>query len=286
MKKLGLVLSLFTSTMLLTAAIVTIGHTDVHTTLAGVAAFQGLFFGLTQFGIINIPQGALGAYVGAPGAGSGGVQVISSDKTRGAYMVYATNPEYEGKTIFESFLRLETKLINGVNSVKFLTYAGDSASVLPTERRLDRNDKFAITKLGFFLLKQPDNKSNGQLHPYPNLTDFSTLGLSADLESIYHGKLNITIGGKRIVNGLDMQRFRKVPQTQQSAATNYDMSDLYRKLTPITPNLNIDGSANNEIEVIYPSHAAWAGGTAPAGFTHYLVMYAHGFLITQGSGNI
>ncbi len=286
MKKLGLVLSLFTVTLLLTAVIVTVFHTDVQNTLGGVAAFQGTFYFLTSVGIINIPQGALGAYVGAPGAGSGGVQVISTDKNRGSYMVYATNPEYEGKTIFESYLRLETQLINGVNTIKFLTYAGDSASVLPTERRLDRNDKFAITRLGFFLLKQPDGKSNGELCAYPNYTQFATAGLAADLESIYHGKLNITIGGKRIVNGLDMQRFRKVSQTQQSAATNYDMSNLYDKLTPITPNLNIDGSANNEIEVIYPSHAAWAGGTAPATFKHYLVMYAHGFLITQGSGNI
>ncbi len=285
MKKLGIILSLFSVTMLLAAAIVVVAGTDVQTTVAGVAAFECLFFGLTALNIIELPAGITAMYIGAPGSGGAGVQVINTDKNRGAYMVYATNPEFEGKTIFESFLRIDTLLTNGTNSVKFLTYAGDSASVLPTERRLDRNDKFAVTKLGFFLCKQPDGKSNGELHSYPNLTDFSG-PVAADLAAIYHGRLNITIGGKRIVNGLDMQRFKKVPQTQQSAATNYDQSNLHDKLTPITPHLNIDGSANNEIEVTYPSHAGWAAGTAPAGFKHYLVMYAHGFLITQGSANI
>jgi len=285
MKNLKSLLALTLSTIVLSAAVISVAHTDVATTVQSVALFEGLFFTLTKLNIIALPTGVLGSYVGVSGPdGGAGVQVITTDKSRGVYMGLKTNPEYSGKTIFSSFLRLDTQLINGINTIKFLTSTGDLSTVLPHERRLDRNDSFLADRLGFLVCKQPDGKSNGQLHAYPNLQDFSA-AVAADLESIFMGKLNITIAGKRIVNGLDMQRFRKVPETQQSAATNYDQSDLYKKLTPITPHLIIDGSANNEIEIVYPSHAGWAAGTAPATFKHYLVMYCHGYLITQGSMN-
>ncbi len=290
MKKLGSFLSLFTITVLLSAAIVSIFNTDVAQTVAGVAAFECSFYALTYFNVIPMPHGILGEYIGAPGVntstGGVGVQVINSERARGAYMSYRTRPEYEGKDITSSYLRFETQITNGNNKLIFKTYVGDGTTQNPSERRLDRNDKFIITGWSFFLLKQPDGKSNGRLHSYPNLTDFAVAGVADDLESIFNGEISITINRKKILPAYDMQKFLKVPETQQSAGTNRDQRDLRKLLNHLTPHVELDGSGTNEVEIVYPSHAAWTGGTAPATFKHYAVLYCDGLLITGGSANI
>lgn len=289
MKIIKSFLSLFMVSFLLSAAIVTIFHTDVPGTVAGVTLFECTFFCLTYFNIVPMPHGILGEYVGAPGvpteSGSAGVQVINSERARGAYMSYRTRPEFEGKDITPSYLRLETQIANGTNKMVFKTYVGDGTTQNPSERRLERNDKFIVTEWGFFLLKQPDGKSNGRLHSYPNPTDFSTAGLADDLESIFNGELSVTVQRKKIFPAYAMQNFLKVPETQQSAGTNRDQRELRKLLVHLTPHLELDGSGTNDIEVTYPAHTGWAGGTAPATFKHYGVLYFNGLLIINGSAN-
>ena len=291
MKKLGLFLTLFSVTLLLSVGIVSVFQTDVATTTACVGLFEASFYALTKFNIIPMPAGILGEYIGAPGAsssGGAGVQVINSERNRGAFMTLRTNPEYAGKDITDSYLRFETLISNASNKLSFKTYVGDGTTQTPTEKRLDRNDKFMITSWGFFLIAQPVGKSNGRLHSYPNLTDFTPLNalVAPDLESIFNGELVVTVNRKKVIPAYDMQRFLKVPETQQSAATNRDQRDISKALVPLTPHVEIDGSGTNEIEITFPSHAAWVGGTPAAGFAHYGCLYAHGFLITGGSANI
>lgn len=291
MKKLVLFLSLFIVTVLLSAAIVSVFNTSLQATVAYTALFEVSFYALTYFNIIPMPSGIFGEYIGAPGASSSngaGVQVLNTERARGAYMTLRTNPEYAGKDITDSYLRFETLISNSSNKLSFKTYVGDGTTQTPTEKRLDRNDKFVITSWGFFLIAQPVGKSNGRLHSYPNLTDFTPLvaTVAPDLESIFNGELVVTINRKKVVPAYDMQRFLQVPETQQSAATNRDQRDFHKLLVPLTPHVEIDGSGTNEIEVTFPSHAAWTGGTPAAGFAHYACLYAHGMLITGGSANI
>lgn len=271
----------------LIVAVVLAFDTPVLETAGAVTAVHLGFTALSSLGIINIPAGALGVYIGAPGGESpegAGVQVISSERSRAAYMTYKTNPEFSGKDITASYLRLETRISNGLNKLVFKTYVGDGTSQNATERRLDRNDKFAVTKMGFYLLAQPDGKSTGRLHSYPNATIFGAA--AADLEALYHGVLSITVNRVKKMPIFDMQSFLSSPETQQSAAGNRDQFSLNTTMINLTPHLDIDGSGTNEIEIEYPSHAGFAGGTAAAGFTHYGVLYFKGFLINGGSANI
>lgn len=286
MKKLVLfLLSFAVITYALSAGITAAFHTDIHNTVLGVALFQAALSFVTYFNIIQMPKGVLGEYIGAPTSEGAGVQVINSERERGAYMAYATKPEFAGKDISPSFLRLEVDITNSNNKLTFKTYVGDGTTQNPTEKRLDRNDKFIITKIGLFLLMQLPAKSNGRLHAYPNLTDFGAAA-AADLESIFNGELSITINRKKWLPSLDTQRFLKIPETQQSAGTNRDQRSLHHLMENLTPHIELDGSGTNEIEITYPSHAAWAGATpVVGGNTHRAVLYIHGLLIVSGSSN-
>jgi hypothetical protein len=177
---------LFAAIALITAGIVYAFNTPVALTAGAVTSANVVLYSLSTLGIINIPAGALGAYVGAPGADTPqgvGVQVISGERSRAAYMTYKTNPEFSGKEITPSYLRFEALLVNGQNKIVFKHYVGDGTTSTPTERRLERNDKFGITEIGFFILRQADGKTGGDLISF---ADAQVFGVSApDIAAIY-----------------------------------------------------------------------------------------------------
>ncbi|MFZ4056966.1 MAG: hypothetical protein ACOYKE_02455 [Ferruginibacter sp.] len=287
MKNFILLVTLFLTTALLSTGIVAAFNTEPLVTTLCVSTVETGFYLLTSMGYVTIPFMAIGEYIGAPGAstgsGSAGVQVINTERARGAVMAYKTNPKYAGKNITQSYLRLETVISNNNNKLVFKTYVGDGTTQAPAERRLDRNDMFVITEIGLLLVKQGIGKSNGRLVAYPNAILFGAA--APDLESIYNGELSIQINNTKFVVALDTQRFLKVPETQQSGNGNRDQSNLKSILSPLTPHIELDGSGKNELEIVYPSHAAWAGGTADEGFEHRAVLYCHGLLISGGSAN-
>lgn len=287
MKSLKSFLPVLFVSLLLATGIVTAFGTDAATTLISTVSFSSLFYATTVLNIIPMPTNILGTYVGAPGvsteSGSAGVQVINSERARGVYMSYATRPEYAGKKIVQGYLRLEAVIKNTDGKLIFRTFTGDGTTVSSTEERLDRNDKFVISEIGLFLLKQVAGQSNGRLQAYPNATEF---GAAAPfLESVFNGKLSIVINREKFLPALDTQRFLSVPETQQSAGTNRDQFNLKKQLVHLTPHIELDGSGTNEVEVSYPTYTGWAGASAVDGTDHKVVLYMHGLLITGGSAN-
>ncbi len=218
--------------------------------------------------------------------GRAGIQVITTERDRAAYVHNATNQKYAGKDMFSSYLRLECTINNNKGKLTFKTFDGDANSVYPTERRLDRNDSFIVTEGGFFLLKQDvaNLKTNGKLLTYPNATVFGAA--ADDLHAIYHsGELKIAIGKKVIVPGLDLFRFLCQPITMQSGAGNLDSRHPKAGIIKFTPQLELDGSGTNEIEINFTPYANWAGASAVAGTEHRAVLYFKGLLVTGGSAN-
>lgn len=225
--------------------------------------------------------------VGRPG-GPAGIQVITSERDRASYVHNKTNPKYEGKDLAPGYLRLESVIKNNSGKLIFKTFEGDGATVYPTERRLDKNDSFIATEASFYLLKQDvtNSKTNGKPLTYPNVQVFGAA--AADfLWAIYNsGELKVTIGKKVWIPGLDVRRFLSVPQTQQSAPGNLDQYSSEMGRIMLTPQLEIDGSGSNEIEINFTGYAGWAGGTsADVGFEHRAVLYFSGLLVTGGSAN-
>lgn len=226
-------------------------------------------------------------YVGiGRSGGPAGIQVITTERERAAYVHNKTNPKYEGKDLAPGYLRLESVIKNNSGKLIFKTFEGDGATVYPTERRLDKNDSFIATKASFYLLKQDvaNGKTNGKPLTYPNAQVFGAA--SEFLWAIYNsGELKVTIGKKVWIPGLDIRRFLSVPQTQQSAPGNLDQYFGKMASIKLTPQLEIDGSGSNELEVNFTPYAGWAGGTAEAGFEHRAVLYFDGLLVTGGSAN-
>ena len=135
-----------------------------------------------------------------------------------------------------------------------------------------------------FLLKQDvaNGKTNGILLSYPNITVF-TAGPAADLHSIYAGELRFTIGRVKKLVALDTRRFLCIPQTQQSGGGNYDQIKRDMGFIHLTPQIVLDGSGTNEIEIQYPTFAGWAGQSAVNGTEHRVVLYMRGLLVSGGS---
>ncbi|MEO6539653.1 MAG: hypothetical protein ABIN74_01635 [Ferruginibacter sp.] len=286
MKKLFQIIA---SIALFTVAVCFTAHTDPVATTATITALHGVVYAANYFGFISLPFNAFGEYVAGVGSdGSAGVTVINSERARGAYMHIATNPKYAGKRVVQSYLRLEATIKNNANIITFKTFEGDGASVYGTEVRLDRNDAFVITDMSVKLLKQDiaNLKTNGKLHAYPNITVFGAAA-AADLFALYQGYLTFTINKTKELVSFDCQRFLQIPRTQQSGAANYDdVNGGKAGFVKLTPHITLDGSGTNELELKYPSYAAFAGGTSlDVGFEHRAVLYLKGLLITGGSAN-
>ncbi len=234
---------------------------------------------------IPLPTGILGSYVGA--AGEGKISVISSERDRATYEHNKTDPMYAGREMTQSYLRLESTIVQGKNILTFKAFEGDGTTVYPTEKRLDRNDAFIIDKIAVMLVKQDvaNLKTNGELSTYPNQTIFGATA-AADLFSIYMGDLRISIGRSKKLVALDLLRFLTIPQTQKSASTNYDQKDYKAGFVNLTPQIRLDGSGTNELEIQFPAFVGWAGHSATSGTEHRVVLYLRGLLVTGGSMNM
>ncbi|TWI80530.1 hypothetical protein IQ13_3208 [Lacibacter cauensis] len=280
MKSLKTILTFSVFSLLIAAVCVYFGAGVEASLIAGVA--------VNLAGSL-IPQqnGVLGMYVGS-GTGTEGqalVQALVTDPERAAYLVNSTSPRFKGKKVVPGYLRLEAPIKNTEPVIRFRTFLGDGATVKSTERRLDRNDAFIATGVRIGLLKQDtaNAKTNGLVHTYPNITAFGAAA-AADLLAIYQGALRMNIDDKDELKGFPMSRFLHIPETQQTAGTNYDQRSPEAGIVNLTPHIIIDGDKKNEIEVVFPTYAAFAGGTsATAGFEHFLVMELFGFEVLQGS---
>lgn len=258
-----------------------------------IAAYIGLVaVAVFSFAFHHAEGGfALGAYVGAIKMNDGetGIQVISSERDRAIYEHNSSQSRFAGKNMTPGFLRLEQEIVNSKNSFTFVTFGGDSASVYPTERRLDRNDAFVATEVGLFILRQDitNGKTNAELHSYVNLTTFVAAAgfVPADLKAIFNGHLSIEIGRVKKMVAFDTNRFYHAPETQQTGATNYDQKNGHDGFVKLTPQIVIDGAGTNELAVTFPSYAGWSGASVTAGTQHRLCLYFRGLLVTGGSAN-
>lgn len=280
MKRLKTILTFAVFTFLIAAAVSAIGGSPE------TALFIGVAINLAS-SLIPYQAGVLGVYVGS-GTSSDGVAMVQSlvtDVERAAYLVHSTSQRFRNKKLVPGFLRLESVIKNTEGKITFRTFVGDGTTVKSTERRLDRNDAFIATSYRVGLLKQDTatGKTNGQIVYYPNITVFGAAA-AADLWAVYQGFLRMNIDDKDELKGFPMQRFLDIPETQQTAGTNYDQRNAASGLVHLTPHIIIDGDKKNEIEVVFPTYAGFAGATpAVAGNEHFLVLELYGFEALQGS---
>lgn len=208
-------------------------------------------------------------------------------KTAGQANVYAKlKQDFKGSGKFPApaFLRVDKTILNTTGRYKFDIKAA-SGDVLP-EKKLDRNDLFVTTHLGFFLAAQVSTKKGAEvLQSYPNETAFvAAIGFTpANLETIYNGLALLKVGSSVNIESMPMQLFRKVPETQQSAAANKSQWDIKKMCHQLETPLYLHGTASLEFEVEYPTFADPQMAAVAASTSNLLVMYHVGYLVKNGA---
>lgn len=187
---------------------------------------------------------------------------------------------YPGQIISPDFLRIEQELKNTTGSYAFPIDTTSGQNVM--ERKLDRNDIFVITELGIFLISEADVTTGvGVLQTYPNKIVFpAASGFNPDhLEAIYNGKISLKIQSKVNIEGMSMQHFRVVPETQQSAANNKSEYSVEKSAYQLGALISLKGTMNVEVKVEFNTFNAMQIASVDAGVKHKIVFHPFGYLI-------
>jgi len=207
----------------------------------------------------------------------------------------------EGFIVQPAYIRSEQVITNTKNSYQFETRSDLlSQQNRPLNKGVDNNDLFFAAAWGLFIDNRvTTSKSEVTLQTYPNSIAFAaaTTGCSYNqLEIFYNSSIQFQVGSTVFYEAYDTQRFRKVPQTQQTAATiasaaagNYSQTTLADGLTDIAPYVVLSGSAQNKIILSIPSlpdsaDMAVSAATQATG-ENVLTLYFNGFTIKNGADN-
>jgi len=170
----------------------------------------------------------------------------------------------------QSYLRLEVALSTSITNYQFSVLVNDVSSSnttsFATEQRLNLQDSFVISSLGFFVAAPSSSTAvDFQLATYPNATIFSTTNAASSLFNWYNSSLTLTVNNRQIVPAYDLYRHYSVPQTQQQTAPYYaantqafrDQQDGGESaFYPIEPAWVLVGSKQNTLQVQLPSAMA------------------------------
>ena len=151
----------------------------------------------------------------------------------------------------QSYLRLEVALSTSITTYQFPVLTNDVSSSnttsFNTEQRLNLQDAFVCSSLGFFVAVPSSTTSNSfVLYTYANPYAFSASGTGGSINNWYNSSLSLTVNNRQIVPAYDLFRHRYVPQQQQA-------SDAYYTNSGVDFIDQQDGSADG----FYPIEPAW-----------------------------
>jgi hypothetical protein len=161
----------------------------------------------------------------------------------------------------QSFLRFEQPLNNSSTNFTFPILNNQTSGGIaqrPTEKRLNLQDAFYCSEIAVYLAKATSATDvSFQLETYPNSVIFTT-GATA-LGAFYNGQLQIAVNNRTIVPGMDIMRFKQVPQTQLTAATNspideFDAVNERSAMFALEPNIVLIGQKNSQLVITLPGN--------------------------------
>lgn len=200
----------------------------------------------------------------------------------------------KGTVISAHQLRVEAPISNNANTYE-LKILEDTQAGIKTEIRLNKNDMMYVTGIGLALYNRKaindpsaSTETIEPLQTYPNQTYFaaSVLHVPGHLEVFYKGDLSLKIGNTVFIPKLSTDKFKYVPQTQQSAATNksqYTNDDLIKELAS---HYRIKGTDQIEFNLNVKTIAgllAAADTTTSPNTENRVVLLLDGFLVKNGA---
>lgn len=193
--------------------------------------------------------------------------------------------QYRNYVVEESNIRTELPILNNTPGYAFNILTGDKAPS-PVERLLNKNDLFIAMGIGLFIYERNDAQPGAsELQTYPSDPAFTTaVGFTKrHLNVIYNGLLSLSIGTVMYNSGWDTRRFKQIPQTQRSSATNYNQEDEDLGLIELEPLLKISGANDNKFVAALPYFSGIQVQNTTAGFTNMLSLNMRGLLIKGGA---
>lgn len=160
----------------------------------------------------------------------------------------------------QSVLRLEQPLTNTTTTYLFPvlnSQTNNNNAVRATEVRLTQQDAFYVAGMRVTLCQAASAASTAMvLSTWPNPNIFTTpSGLAASCETLYNGYMTLTVNQDVVIPQFPLMPFRRVPQTQLTAATNspVDMFDN-EGIVAIQPNPVLIGQKGNKVTITIPSN--------------------------------
>lgn len=178
------------------------------------------------------------------------------------------------------YLRVEQAFVNGQGTYDF-NIKVESGNAVP-QRKLDRNDVFCATHLAVYLLKETTAEpGKGVLQTYPNQQVFVSASAYdlTDLQAVYNGYMWLKTEQTVNAEAIPMGKFLYIPQTQQSAATNYSEWKVEEHAFYSGNVLFFKGWSSIEVKIQFPTWSGITLQTGQSGFTTKLVFHPYGYLI-------
>lgn len=185
-----------------------------------------------------------------------------------------------------SFLRVAMLADASKSSYEFSTKKDTGISLLH-DKKLDQNDAFVITNLGFVLLgENPATPGVGLLQTYPNNQVFAAEAGNVNplhLNIFYNGSYRIKVKETVYAEAIPTNQMLCARTTQQASATTFSERFQQDGTVHLTPDIQLNGSEKNEITLNVPTFAGLQIQYVTAATRIYAVFYAYGFLISGGS---
>jgi hypothetical protein len=218
-------------------------------------------------------------------------RVAATNQSRA--LLQEINNQYPNNIVTDSYL-FSMVNVNGaaVNQITFplLINEGVAQSI---ENRLLLSDRFVVRDWSVFLMNTEQAGTSptaaevavGRPSTYPENSVF-TAAIAALLESVYNGKLKVTINSAVYYQSFPVRNFFRVPTSQAGVAvsavavtgiTNRDGWDnLNYPFSPVYPTFTVDGLGNNQIQLTLPTSTVLA---AAAGFCNFVCLMLRGYLV-------
>lgn len=167
----------------------------------------------------------------------------------------------------QSYLRMEVPLVAGVTNYTFDILVNENTNPqYVTQNKLNLQDAFVLSQLGFFLGVPATSATNEAAFPlltYPNQVSF-TAANDVAAQAIYNGQMQLTVNQRTIITAWDLNRHYQVNQTQQlvarAASTPFQNIDQVNLDTDgfsvVEPNVVLVGSKKNILQVVLPAGLA------------------------------
>ncbi len=222
-------------------------------------------------------------------------------------MLEALPPLQNGEFIIsERTLRLEAELIQGKNTYE-IPVVENKGSDRPLERKLNRNDGFVLSHIGFALTKQDTTKTPQEYGNFPLFTNPDPnyfVGLAGGdseasaIETPYNGDLSLKVNNTEIIQEFAVLHTRYVPERGYTRVAAPQIAAEYpqygpgmeeRGFYPYSISSILNGQDNNIVKINLGAGntSLIAGGVDESGAAldtrNVIVIFLHGYEIAEAA---